>query len=204
MMSPILPRNVGTIRRGSNRYRTSGVTPYRHRRPVLEELEHRTLLAVSSSVAGCALLVQSDAGDDITISCVSGNVEINGANPDSGAATCASISSILVQGGPGDNDIDLSSVGSPPFSDLSPTINGGDGADTITGSRLGDSILGGGGDDLLLGGDGDDSLFGQGSDDTLTGGAGNDHIDGGSGFDLLVESGNGNFTLAAFSLVGQE
>ena len=45
------------------------------------------------------------AREEIAITCDAGNVKINGADPGSGAALCADITSISVTGGSGDNSI---------------------------------------------------------------------------------------------------
>lgn len=54
----------------------------------------------------------------------------------------------------------------------------------------------------LNGAGGNDTLIGGLSDDTLIGGTGDDNIDGGQGTNLLIESGNVNFTLTDTTLVG--
>src|SRR5215216_2297030 len=62
--------------------------------------------AVNSTVDGAgALTVTSTAGDAIAISCASGDVKINAADPGSGAAACADITSITVTGDDAANEI---------------------------------------------------------------------------------------------------
>jgi Ca2+-binding RTX toxin-like protein len=125
--------------------------------------------AVTSSVNGGVLTVSSDAGDAITITCQTGDVKVNGDDPDSGSADCSTITGIIVNGGPGDNAVDLSGVSATDFTTLiSTTVSGGDGVDMLTGSNLVDTLDGGSGGD------------------TLVGVKGNDIMRGGPGADILV------------------
>ena len=128
--------------------------------------------AVTSSVSNGFLSVTSNAGDAIAITCVGGNVKVNGADPGSGAAACSAIQGISVNGGPLANTIDLSGVTQADF--LNPFlfvgIFGSAGADNITGSAFPDTIDGGPGSDTIDGGGGADFLFFFGSPgaDTIT------------------------------------
>jgi Ca2+-binding RTX toxin-like protein len=136
-----------------------------------------------------------------------GNVLINGQPMGDPPVKAGDIKGINVEGGTGDNEIDLSgvtwdkfpgiSVYTPPYS---VQINGGSGDDTITGSGLGnkidggagnDTINGGGWPDNIKGGDGDDQIDGGFGDDFIYGGVGNDIIDGG-GNDDLIDGGAGD------------
>lgn len=91
----------------------------------------------------------------------------------------------------------LAGLGSDTFSNIQfARLTGGSGDNTInaTGFTGAATIDGGSGNDVLTGGSGND---------VLTGGAGNDSFNGGSGSnDVIVETGNVNFTLGASSLVG--
>ena len=70
-------------------------------------------------------------------------------------------------------------------------LDGGRGADTISGGAGNDFIQGRGGNDVISGDDGNDVLNGHGGHDTLSGGAGRDRINGHSGRDVLRgEAGN--------------
>lgn len=124
--------------------------------------------AVTSSVSGGVLTVDSDADDAITIDCQAGNVKINNADPGTGPETCAAITAIVVNGGPGDNTVDLSGVAVADFTALiSTTVSGGAGVDTITGSEVADTLVGDQGNDVKSGGPGIDTLIwnnGDGSD----------------------------------------
>lgn len=128
--------------------------------------------ALMSGVDGSRLWVQSDASQAITITCPSGNVKINGGDPDGGAAACASITAISVMGGPGANTIDLSGVGSAfglPTGGTPVAIYGDDGNDTIDGSAFGDEIDGMDGADVMRGGAGTDFFHAWDAGDTADG-----------------------------------
>jgi Ca2+-binding RTX toxin-like protein len=143
--------------------------------------------AVTSSVSNGFLSVTSNAGDAIAITCVGGNVKVNGADPGSGAAACSVIQGISVNGGPLANTIDVSGVTQADF--LNPFmfvgIFGSAGADDITGSEFRDFIDGGAGADTLDAGNGDDFLSG----DLLTGQEAADTLKGGAGADMLSFAG---------------
>lgn len=178
---------------------------------IAETLETRavptvTVLSVGSSGA-TSLFISSDSGDAITVRVNSTLVEVlaNGTPVASAPAVLASdVSQLDVQGGDGNNVIDLTGVSSSEFSALQGiTINGGDGNDSILGS---DSF-----DDLIYGGNGNDTVSGGVGNDTVAGNDGNDSILGGEGDDSLgstsastredgndtLDGGNGNDTLGA-------
>ncbi|HEV3473889.1 MAG TPA: calcium-binding protein [Actinomycetota bacterium] len=144
--------------------------------------------AVNSNVSGGTLSVTATAADTVTITCSASNVKVNGADPNSGAAPCNTITSIGVSATSptGNNVIDLSGVTSTA------------GFSAMTGS----TIAGGGGNDSIVGSGFNDSVAGEAGNDTITGGAGDDAIDGGEGTDRVSESGNLNFTLTASALTG--
>ena len=115
---------------------------------------------MTSSVAGGVLTVNSDAGDTIAITCVANQVKVNGGNPGSppAVAACDSITSIVVNGGPGDNLITLAGVedADPAVNTDYPnitsvTINGNSGDDDILGSEHVVTMRGGDGDDRISG-----------------------------------------------------
>lgn len=76
-------------------------------------------------------------------------------------------------------------------------------ASSLTASTIQLTLDAGAGDDTVIGGAGNDNLNGGSGDDQLTGGAGNNAINGGDGFDVIVETGNVNFTLTNTSLNGK-
>jgi Ca2+-binding RTX toxin-like protein len=142
----------------------------------IEGLELRTLLSVNA------------------VFDKSGHLRLNGKDPFShghkhgsrDSVTPDQIQSIVVDGGSGNNKIDLSAVSARKFSSVQHvTINGGAGHDSITGSQLDDTINGDAGDDDINGADGDDSLNGGTGDDVLAGGTGTDDIHGDDGNDSL-------------------
>ena len=134
------------------------------------------LAAVTSAVDETGVLtIRSDAGDRIAVACSDGAVKINGRDPDTGPAACASITAIVVSGGPGENQFNLKAVNEALFPNVtSVRVNGGDGADTITASGFSDVLMGGPGDDLLVGVQPDDAVdpgpgqdfFGQATEPT--------------------------------------
>ncbi len=82
-------------------------------------------------------------------------------------------------------------------------LKGNDGNDSLKGGNFKDTLSGGAGNDSLWGMGDNDKLFGEDGNDTLLGGTGNDTLDGGAGIaDLVVDSGNVNFTLTNTQLTG--
>lgn len=147
------------------------------------------LAAVTASVTTGVLTVSSDivvagAGDTIALTCTSGgNVQINATDPSSGAVAGASLSSIVIFGGSGDDTIDVSKLRC--IGSTSVSLNGGAGNDTIIGSKKGDSIDGGDGNDTITGGNGNDTINAGLGDDVASGGNGKDTLNGGDGNDTL-------------------
>lgn len=164
--------------------------PQRRRRVVgasrIEGLEDRTLLSVVSvfDPVAAELSIDSDAADAIVVTVdESGEVKVNGSST---GVLAADVALLDVEGGPGDNLIDISAVSAADFPALSGvSVGGGDGSDHLIGSEFDDHIDGGAGDDSLEGAGGNDDLRGRSGDDVLEGGAGNDVVNGGSGDDHL-------------------
>jgi Ca2+-binding RTX toxin-like protein len=153
---------------------------------------------VKSEVTNGDLIVSSDAGDAIVITDVGGKVKVNGADPDSGEATSATIDSIVVTGGPGANNIDLKGVNGTAFPLLATvTVDGGGGDDLINGTLLADTLDGGDGNDRIIGDDNqpntDDVMRGEAGDDTLVWNPGDDDDinEGGPGHDTAEVNGGG-------------
>jgi Ca2+-binding RTX toxin-like protein len=159
---------------------------------------------VDSAVDGAGkLTVTSDAGDAITITCVTNDVKVNGADPDpGGAADCDDVTSIDVTGDAAANVINLAGVedADPAVDTDYPNvtavdIDGGGGNDTITGSDFGDELHGGEGNDRIIGDDNPanarDRFLGEAGDDTLVwnGGHDDDTMDGGDGADTIEVNG---------------
>src|SRR5919199_648003 len=124
---------------------------------------------VTSSFSDGTLSVSSNADDGITVACSSGNVKVNGGDPGTGAAACADVYEVFVQGGPGPNAIDLSAVDSIGFAN-EPYVyaDGGAGDDTITGSAFSAELAGGAGNDKIDGGDGFDQVHFAGTSSANT------------------------------------
>ncbi len=170
----------------------------------LESLEPREVLSVSAvfNPTTGALAVSNDGADSIALGTnQSGEVTLNGAalvadvNGTSANVAANSVTSLTVNGGDGDNSIDLSAVSKGRFNQLNGiTVNGGGGADNIIGSSLGDVINGGEGNDTVSGGRGRDVIDGGLGLDELSGGNQNDTLNGGGGADTLL-GGNGDDSL---------
>jgi Ca2+-binding RTX toxin-like protein len=145
--------------------------------------------AVTSAVAGGELTARSNAGDAMAITCApDGSVRVNGARPRTGSATCSSITSISVDGGPASNGVDLSAVARTRFTRLGNGrvgIRGGGGDDVLVGSAFADRIAGDEGNDFLDGDTGGDRLEGGVGHDRLLGFDGADKLFGGEGSDRL-------------------
>jgi Ca2+-binding RTX toxin-like protein len=126
-----------------------------------------------------------------------------------------------IEGGAGDDRIEVTAAASGLAVDPPATLLGGQGADTLLGGNSADILLGGAGSDSIAGGLGDDFILGDGDatgvgstpalitpfaiapanvatgdDDTLFGDAGNDTINGGHGADQIF-GGEGNDLLGA-------
>ena len=152
-------------------------------------------------VAQQVIVVGTDQPADILIEFGSVIVIVNGVT----IGTFASVPSVLVVGGPGDDDIQV--VADGPVADLIEVIvEGGAGNDVITidpditaatelsGGAGSDFITGGSGENVIDGGDGNDILFGgtSTSTNTLIGGGGDDEIHDGGGTNTIVGGGGDN------------
>lgn len=125
----------------------------------VESLEPRIVMTTHSFVNGLLTFTgEGISADVIAIGSNSGGlVTLNGTPVDSLAA--ASVNSIIVHGGSGNDTIDLSGVQGafPSLGSNSVTIYGDDGDDQITGTGGNDRLIGGGGNDTLAGGAGNDT-----------------------------------------------
>lgn len=165
------------------------------------------------SSAGVSVSVVGDAAsDEITVSCgMDANVKVNGLDPADPAA-CSEVTSITVDGGAGDDLIDLSQVEPPAFGAVCGPCPGGAysivaeclsgaGNDTVIAGSVGtliggcqglrsmtgdDEVDGGSGDDAIAAGPGEDQVLGGGGDDQLFGGPDVDSLSAGPGDDLVV------------------
>jgi hypothetical protein len=140
------------------------------------------------------LTVTSDGDDEVIIKqeqyggvLVSGVLVTDG-NGDS--VHSHDVRKIVVNGGPGDNLIDLQDVNRGAFASLRDNqifLYGNDGHDRIIGSTFADEMEGGEGHDHLEGGFGKDVQFGGPGHDVLMGGADSDVQIGDQGDDTILE-----------------
>lgn len=134
-------------------------------------IPHLAFAGVSQQISNGELIIDLSGSDEVSVSCVNGLVKLNGIDPQSGPLACASVTSIVVNGGTGDNQIDTSEVTRAAFSTVSTvTINGRAGNDTIMASEV------------------DDTLNGDGGNDTFVGAQPTDRVDGGTGQTWFVEA----------------
>ncbi len=190
------------------------------RRPLIESLEHRELLSVSSLIVNNQLRIVADGDEAIAVQVdPSGNGRVQVLIDGTAVSTLAPLAASQLRGisiiaGQGDNLIDLNAITSADFSyadadtglGLQIQVDAGNGNDTLFGSQdFEDSLMGGDGDDLINvtptntitagqvidGGDGNDTITGGDGDDSITGGDGFDSITGGAGNDS-IQAGDGN------------
>jgi len=174
-------------------------------------------LAITVAVAGPAsahvlyvvnghdLAVASDGqGDDITVRCLAGTLQVNNANQ----LPCADAETITVDLGAGDDALHLGGLDAsqlPHVEHVEVDANDDVGADTVEGSQLADvvaadtqdTVYGNAGDDDIEGGGqvwgGDGADYIEGAADAVDAGPGNDFIiqpqsgvDGGPGVDAVI------------------
>ncbi len=140
---------------------------------------------LTSQVQGGVLTVTGDADPEVLIlSCSGGDVEVNSADPGSGAAACADLTGIEVRTGDGNDRILLPDVTPSEFPSLTSIL-----------------VDAGGDWDYVLGSPDDDDLQGGIDDDTILPGGGHDAVDGGDGSDELEVNGTKGLTLTNGRLV---
>jgi Ca2+-binding RTX toxin-like protein len=140
------------------------------------------------------LTVTSDAADGIAITCVGSQVKVNGSDPLASPLSCSAVVKLVVNGGPGDNTINLSGVTATDFTALtSSEAHGNGGNDAITGTDRADTLTGDAGHDRLVGFRGGDHMIGGEGDDTMVwnNGDGSDVMDGQDGNDTAEVNGAG-------------
>ena len=152
----------------------------------LEYLEPRRLLSSASLSRGLLTVDASDTGSQINISIDPANARLLSVNIDGAVQTfpLAKTRRILVNGGPGNDSIQIDDSNGPIRTPA--TLYGGDGNDTLIGGAGPELLDGGNGDDVLNAGTGNQTLQGDAGDDTLTGGPGHDLLEGGDDDDLLT------------------
>ena len=142
---------------------------------------------------GASFSVEITADEDVSIDCSTMFVRVtaNGV-PTVTLTLCSTVTSLAVEGGPGENTITLSAVAAADFPSLATvTISGGGAGDVLTGSAIGDEIAGDAGMDTIRGFLGIDLLSGGPDGDTFfwDPGDGNDIVTGDDGFDILLFNG---------------
>ena len=158
------------------------------------DLEARVVPAITGLTyqGGTLAVVCDNANDTVTITATAaGALRVNGAAVP-GNPTLKTASAITVNGGAGNDTIDLSALIATP---MVITLVGGPGDDKLFGTKGGDRLFGQAGIDDLVGHDGNDSLSGGADNDSLEGRAGNDTLNGNDGDDVL-NGGAGDDALA--------
>jgi hypothetical protein len=106
-------------------------------------------------------LLTVDSSGMVVITCASGQVKVNGADPESGPYACADLTGIVVNGSPAGDEISLAGVTAAAFTNLASVyVAGHAGDDRIIASELADTLEGGSGDDTFSGTDGADEVDG--------------------------------------------
>ena len=157
-------------------FMSSAKKPTNSMNPKLEQLESRLvpragLLSSTWTIVGDQ---NRNPDDTIVISRPSARLGLVQATVNGkvvGTRTIASLKSITVQGGRGNDTLTISPNANLPAT-LSVRLMGGAGNDTITGGT---------GNDYIDGGDGNDKVSAGGGNDTIIGGAGDDNLGGGGG-----------------------
>lgn len=169
--------------------------------PVVEEMEQRQLLSISSiALSGKNLLIQANnTASNVEVRTSGTNIQVYDSTINKTWTYAAtSVTSLEFRGGSAaDKFVDsvvnlaLKAYGNGGNDFLQGNsgadyLDGGDGNDSLVGNDGNDTLYGGAGNDTLLGGAGNDTLYGDDGDDHLNGGAGNDRLYGGNGNDVLI------------------
>ena len=149
----------------------------------------------------------TEADDTLSLTEAASVITVGGVVTGTADVTAADLERIDVDGGNGDDDIDLSGLsiealvnGGAGNDDInasgvtasSVTISGGDGDDALAGGSVADEISGGAGDDTITGNAGNDSVYGGADSDTFVwdNGDGSDLVEGGTGVDHQIVNGS--------------
>lgn len=177
-----------------------------NKRPALERLEDRSLMATAAVVDGTLIVGGTDADEYITIApetfynvrqlivstSTSNSMDVEDLQFDPNE-----IKGIRVNAGAGNDEVRIDPlitvpavIYGGPGNDI---LVGGSGDDHLFGEDGADELYGGYGQDFLDGGTYDDKLYGGLGYDTLLGGPGDDFLDaGGDGQHNLIEGGDGD------------
>jgi Ca2+-binding RTX toxin-like protein len=152
---------------------------------MIERLENRRLLSVTTGFAGGALTVTGDA-DANNVSIVRGGTENSQLLVRSGDTVIRTVpylevNSITVNLLGGNDTLKTGENVVKPM-----TVSGGEGNDNLQTGGGNDTVHGNAGTDTLKGSAGNDSLFGDDNNDTMDGGSGADSFNGGGGFDTAT------------------
>ncbi len=193
--------NTMLARLGFRRKKSRG-PDLRHRHSLLEPLEERRLLTVTTffnNTTGALRLTAGTGTDEIIVAANAAgevtNDDVVLLDSQSQPILAANVTSITANGSTDGNLIDLRGVTSSDFV-ASPAISvqgadddAEDADDLIFGSLdFANNIDGGEGNDIIVGGAGNDNLVGGSGNDTLDGGEGNDIMQGGAGNDTYLFS----------------
>jgi serralysin len=168
-----------------------------------------TLFDTNGNAVGAVNVVNGGRGDDVFEFATTGSQFLGDQGRDTFRISLFDSFSTGIDGGRGDDTLDLSLLGPVGGMPLATEINLFDQSvklsreglpynfrsiESVVGTRFGDSIFanaanvslrGAGGVDTVVGSVGDDDLFGDTDSDTLIGGPGNDRLHGGSDSDIL-------------------
>jgi Ca2+-binding RTX toxin-like protein len=153
---------------------------------------------VTSSVINDVLTITGDEYDsDITVTCADAKLLVNYADPDTGPALCADLTSIVVTDDAGNDEVDLQGVRPGAFPAVtSVTVDAGSGSDDVFGSDMPDAINGGdGGDEIYA-----DPLLG----DTIDGGGGADRLGTSLESDVTISEDSVSTPMGTFTFPGIE
>ncbi|MFM7071034.1 MAG: Calx-beta domain-containing protein, partial [Planctomycetota bacterium] len=142
------------------------------------------------------LVIRIEGGQDVTIARSGTTVrsKVDGAvDRRIPVISAATLRRLVIEGGLGDNVINLAGVTTTAFPAMQQVVVfGGAGNDNLTGSAFADVLEGGAGVDTLNGGAGHDALFGGAGNDSLAGGTGNDLLVGGADTDRITDTSGTN------------
>ena len=156
-----------------------------HRRPAVELLEDRSMLAVGILDNGWLGVLGTKSNDSILID---GNGSYVTVFENGYATWSGNVPTVAILGLAGDDKVFVNENVT-----ISVWVDGGKGNDEIQMGSGNDAALGGKGNDVIMGGAGDDWLFGDAGDDLVLGGIGIDAISGGKGNDLIAGDEDGDF-----------
>ena len=125
----------------------SGLTPLQPKVAVME-----AQAVTMSDLSNGTLTITASENGSVFITCAGGLVKVNGKDPESIPIACADLAAIVVNGGSGNNVLNLGGVTTAEFPNLtSVTVDGRAGKDAIIASEFSDIIMGGDGEDVMVG-----------------------------------------------------